>query len=295
MEANEYLRALIRDLPRVVALAILAGLLAFGATLVIPRTFEAEATLLVGPPLDEMTLDFDQVRASESLVGTLVEAATTTPVLANALEDSELTGTVSDLAGHVSARAGSAGNLMVVAGRGASSNDAEEVANAVAHALVTATAPSQGGPGSALIEIAGEQVVELQVAFDRLAQEVDRLSSLSVRSADQDQALLGARDSLLQTSIALIDATSLQASLISEPRLNILEAAAAWEATSSPPVITTIAAGAIIGFVLGAVAILIDQAYRRPSGSRQILDRSGVGCLSRPASRRTKHQSMRSP
>src|SRR3954454_22774983 len=89
----------------IVILAIAAG---FGATFLLPRAYEARATLYVGQSLTDPNLGYNGILASQFLAQTYGRLATTRPLMSGVISDLGLDTTPQNPAGRGRRRRGGA-------------------------------------------------------------------------------------------------------------------------------------------------------------------------------------------
>jgi capsular polysaccharide biosynthesis protein len=152
--ANRTFLELVRAwLPRIILGAVVGGVAATLATIIlVPRTYESTATLLVGASLGSEP-DYDRLTAFQVLARTYAEIATTRPVLERVIADVGVEETPEDLRKRVEARAIRDVNFVTVTARDGDANRAQAIANAVADELLQlASADGSAGSPLALID-----------------------------------------------------------------------------------------------------------------------------------------------
>ena len=81
MDVRRQVAGLRSWLPLLIASAVLAGGLAYLASGLLPKVYEAKSTLLIGQSLSAVNPDFAQLQASQQLSNTYVKLATTRQIL----------------------------------------------------------------------------------------------------------------------------------------------------------------------------------------------------------------------
>jgi len=131
----------------IILVTVIAGVLSFGLASLIPKTYEAQATLLVGqvystsqqsqPP----QINYDSFLASEQLATTLSQLVDTRPFLAKATARLGLTDDLTAMRNRVDAQAAAGSLFITISARAADDASAAKLAEAVADELV-AEAPT---------------------------------------------------------------------------------------------------------------------------------------------------------
>jgi capsular polysaccharide biosynthesis protein len=130
------------------ASCVVAALVAFGVSMMLPKAYESRAAVLVGS-LTETTSD--RLTAYQQLAQTYAELATTTPILLEVILDLDLDETPVDLAERVSVRAPVGQNLVTITATAPSPVDALRLANSVAEQVTRLATPADGSPSLAAI------------------------------------------------------------------------------------------------------------------------------------------------
>ena len=121
--------------PRVwilIASGLVAGAAAFAATGLVAPTFESQATLLVGQSSGAPPVVYEDLLAAQILANTYAELSTTTPVLAAARDEANLSISIEDLRRQVHAEGSRNSPLIVITTIFRDPDEAARVANAIA-------------------------------------------------------------------------------------------------------------------------------------------------------------------
>ena len=153
-------------LPLVVASVVLAGAAAFYVSSLLPKSYEAKATLIVGQSLSGVNPDYTQLLASQSLSRTYAAVATTRPVLGRVIDKLQLGDSVDELAHRVTASAATDGTLLTITGTDSSPDGAAALANAVADELIAASPTVQGQQTDVLQSV--DEYLKVRPRRDRL-------------------------------------------------------------------------------------------------------------------------------
>ena len=127
------------SLPQVAVAVVLAALVAFLASNMLPRVYEARATLLVGQALAPNAPDLDQLLASQRLTQTYAEMVTMRPLMTEVIDDLDLQTTPEQLASRVTSQSSSGSLFLSITVDDSDPAMAATIANHFAAALVEAS------------------------------------------------------------------------------------------------------------------------------------------------------------
>lgn len=136
MDLRRQLEIARRWLPLFVVVALLSGLAGLGVSSLLPRTWEAKATLIVGQSLSTLNPDYSALLVSQRLSTTYASVATTRPVLERVIDKLGLGETPAELLRRVEADAPLNSTLLTIAARDRDAGRAAAIANAVAEELI---------------------------------------------------------------------------------------------------------------------------------------------------------------
>ena len=188
MGVTEHLRVIWRRKWRIFGVAVLLGAIVYLRSDSATDKFEAEAQLLV------TVAGASGGRTAEDLAATYAELALTRPVVAAAVERNEAGGSPSDVADAVDAEATDAG-FLVVRALGASADEAETLAGALAAALVEQVETRQrDARAAAIAPLEAEAAdVERQRASNDLAADAPVRAALLARYQELARGLTAER------------------------------------------------------------------------------------------------------
>jgi polysaccharide biosynthesis transport protein len=269
--------------PLLVASVVLAAGAAFVVSGMLPKVYEAKATLIVGQSLSAVSPDYNQLLVSQRLSATYAAVATTRPVLDTVIGQLRLDVAADDLSKRVRADAPLDSTLLTIVAQDADPVRAAAIANALAEQLIAASPAIQGRQA----EFQASIDADLKAAQDQIKAtqtQVDTLAALPQRTATQDtdlQTLEGRLVSLRSTYATLLSISSGNASNL----LSLIEPAVATPTPVSPrPLLNTLLA-AILGLVVAAgvafTAEYLDDAVKDSEAVQEVAGLSTVGAIAR--------------
>jgi capsular polysaccharide biosynthesis protein len=114
------------------------------SSMVLPKTYEAKTTLIVGQSLSAVNPDYSQLLASQRLSATYAAVATRRPILDAVINQLSLVVTSDELSRNVRADAPLDSTLLTISAQDVEPTRAAAVANALAEQLVAASPAIQG-------------------------------------------------------------------------------------------------------------------------------------------------------
>jgi succinoglycan biosynthesis transport protein ExoP len=278
--------------PLIVVSVLLAAGAAFVASSLLPKAYEAKATLIVGQSLSAVNPDYNQVLVSQRLSTTYATVVTTRPILDAVITRLGL-GVASDaLLQHVRADAPLDSTLLTIAAQDADPARAAAIANALAEQLVAASPAIQGHQAAFQASIDAD----LQATQDQIkaAQaKVEALGELTVRTAAQDADLAtleGRLVSLRSTYATLLSFSSVNASNL----LSVIEPAVAPSSPVSPKPLLNTLLGAILGLLTAAgvvfLAEYLDDRVKDSDTVKEVAGLSTLGTIVRMKSERGRSE-----
>lgn len=235
-----------------VASVLLAGGAAFLVSSALPKTYEASVTLIVGQSLQATSPDYNQLLASQRLSQTYADLATTSPILSRVIDREGLDTTPDDLAKRVSASAPTNSTLVTLTVDDPDQARVAAIANTLADELI-ATSPSVNGRSSAVQSFVDKDLLAIQQQIEDAQAEVQRLSAIAVRTADEEsqlQALQGRLVSLRGTYGTLLQFSSTSGSNL----LTVVNPAVQPIDAASPRVLLNTVLAALAGLLLAVGA-----------------------------------------
>lgn len=235
-----------------VASVLLAGGAAFLVSSALPKTYEASVTLIVGQSLQATSPDYNQLLASQRLSQTYADLATTSPILSRVIDREGLDTTPDDLAKRISASAPTNSTLVTLTVDDPDQARVAAIANTLADELI-ATSPSVNGRSSAVQSFVDKDLLAIQQQIEDAQAEVQRLSAIAVRTADEEsqlQALQGRLVSLRGTYGTLLQFSSTSGSNL----LTVVNPAVQPIDAASPRVLLNTVLAALAGLLLAVGA-----------------------------------------
>lgn len=281
--------------PLLVASVVLAAGAAFVVSSVLPKTYEAKATLIVGQSLSAVNPDYSQVLVSQRLSTTYAAVATKRPMLDAVIQQLDLGVNSDELLKRVRADAPLESTLLTIVAQDADPSRAAAIANALAEQLVAASPAIQGRQA----EFQRSIDADLQGTQDQIKAtqaRVETLTDLADRTAEQDVELGTLEDrlaSLRSTYAILLSFSSGNASNL----LSVVEPAVApTEPVSPRPLLNTLLA-AVLGLLIAAgVAVVskyLDDAIKDSDGVQEVAGLSTLGMIARMKGDRARSEIYR--
>ena len=271
--------AIIRPwLPLLVVSVVLAAGVAFVVSSLLPKTYEARATLIVGQSLVAANPDITQLDVSQRLSTTYAAVATKRPILDAVIKQLGLGVTSDDLARRVSADAPLDSTLLTISAQDGDPARASAIANALAQQLVAAS-PAIQGRGSDSQAFIDSQVNATQTQIEAAQTQVESLNALPERTAAQDAALDNLQSrlaSLRSTLAALLAVSTGDASNL----LTVIEPATAPTEPISPNRFQNTFLGAALALLIAAgVIAAAELLYDGVRDSDTVLEATGLSTL----------------
>jgi capsular polysaccharide biosynthesis protein len=236
----------VRDWFAVLAMGmVLAGVAAFAVSSVLPKTYEASATLLVGQSLTAPNPDYSQLLASQIIAQTYAEIATARPTLDGVISALGLEVTPEELREAVTARAPANSTFVIVTASDSDPARAAAVADAVSQALLDMV--SDAGTG-----VTEEDLTRLDAEIDTVTARIDDLLARDSLTTGQETTLSALRDQVIalraERAEVLAELTG------SSNRLSVIEPATVPDEPVAPRVLLNTAIGAFLGLVIATLA-----------------------------------------
>jgi non-specific protein-tyrosine kinase len=251
------------------ASVILAGGVAYGVSINLPKVYEGKATLIVGQSLTAVNPNTDQLQASQQLSRTYANVATTRPILQKVIDQLGLSVTTEDLSKVITARATADTTFVTITAQDGDPARAAEIANAVAQHLIAAS-PAIQGVQADVQSFIDQDLKATQTEIEQTQAEVTRLTNLPYRTAEQDQQLRTLQDRLatLRSSYS----TLLQYSSNSAANLlTVVEPAVGPPDPVSPRPLLNALLAAVVGLLLAVgIASLAEHLDDRLKTSEEV-------------------------
>lgn len=248
MDLRGQLTVLRRHLLAIVLGTVVAAMAALGVSSVLPKVYQAQATLLVGQSLSAVNPDINQLLASQQVAQTDAQIATARPLLQKVIDQLGLGVTPEELAKQVSADAPQNSSLIHITASDGKADRAAAVANALATQLVAESPAIQGRQGSIYKSI-DDNLRSTQQEIDTTQAEVQALVGVANRTQAQQQQLdlLQARlITLRQTYATLLGFSSNAAPNL----LSVIEPAVTPPSPASPRPLLYTGLAAVLGLLL---------------------------------------------
>jgi polysaccharide biosynthesis transport protein len=271
--------AIIRPwLPLLIVTVLLAGAVAFALSSVLPKTYEAKTTLIVGQSLSVTNPDINALLVSQRLSTTYATIATKRPILDTVVKELGLGGQGSDLAKRVRADAPLDSTLLTISAQDADPARAAAIANTLAAQLIAASPAIQGREADIQASIDAE-VAATQSQIQETEAQVEALSGLAERTPKQDSdldALEGRLVSMRSTLAALLSISSGNASNL----LTVIEPAIAPTDAISPNRLQNTVLAAVLGLlVVTGLIVLLELLYDGVRDSDGVSEATGLSTL----------------
>lgn len=270
-------------LPLLVVSVLLAGGVAFLISSILPKTYEAKASLIVGQSLSAANPDYNQLLVSQRLSSTYASVATKRPILEAVIADLHLADTPITLAERVEADAPLDSTLLTITARDGDPATAAAIANAMAAQLIEESPAIQGQQVDIQSTVDTERkATQAQIASTQA--QIDVLTAIDERDAKQEadlQALTGRLVNLRATLATLLSFSSDNATNL----LTIIEPAEAPLDAVAPNRFQNTFLGAVLGILLvGLIIFVAEYLYdgvRDPDDVRETTGLSTIGTIAR--------------
>jgi uncharacterized protein involved in exopolysaccharide biosynthesis len=246
----------------VIVVSIVFGAAAAIVTTLLPKSYEANTSLLIGISTTGSDPGYQDLLASQLLAQTYAELASTRPIMLAVIEDLGLDQTPQQLAESLRVEASGVNPIVHVWVRGPDPDQVADVANAIARNLTEWVPEDPSGNVDALPELQGTLArIDAQIA---VAQgEVDQLQEQGPEAAPGAlQASLARLASLLSTRASLLQ---LMAGTSSNT-VTVIEPAARPTEPAGSGIALNVAAASLLGALLAAGALFAAFEVRSSSG-----------------------------
>ncbi len=236
-----------------------AGAAAFGISSLLPKTYEAEATLLVGQSLSDPNADYESILTSQQVAQTYAAVGTSRDRLERVIADLSLDTTPEELAASVEVRAPANSTLLVVAAQSSSPSEAAAIANSLAAVLVA-------GEVDEIEDPTAEELVALQVRIDDISADIIALLGEGPLSAAEEARLAQLEEQRNQLRTAY-DVMSEQV-IGSASQVTLVEPASIPTEPVSPRILLNTLLGAVIGLLITTLVVYAFDATERRYDNR---------------------------
>ena len=236
-----------------------AMLISYLASSLLPRVYEARATLYVGQSLSDPDLGYNGILASQFLAQTYAQLANTRPLLSSVITDLRLPMTPEALAPKVTTEVPDQGTLLYVNARDGTAAGAAAIANGIASHL-QALAPSTDSTADASDK---QRLAQLDAAIAGAEKQMLDLLAIDNRSAGQEQQLAAAQDRLSTLSAARSSLVNTLPGL-SPNTLSLVEAAIPPASPIAPSRTLIVAVAAALAIALAITFAYVRDAWGSP-------------------------------
>lgn len=249
-----------------------------------PTDYEASVRLIVGPGVDGLSPDLNDLRAGAQLMSTYSELATTRPILQAVIEDVGLEESPEALARRISVRDNAEAQILSIFVQYEDPVRSAAIANSIANVLLRLSPSGGESPAAVVMGQIRSQAAELEENIVTVEERIRQLESdlQSATTAQEQQLYI---DQLAQERTRLAESRATLATLLNSMldtptnQVKIIEPAIIGYALSqSIPLVVLI--GSAAGLLLSALAVL---AYEYLDDTIKYVDeleeKSGVGVM----------------
>jgi len=289
-----YLNILRRWLWLIIFAAVLAGATAYVVGKLQPHVYEASTRLIVGPGVDGLNPDLNDLRAGGQLMQTYAELATTRPVLEAV--DSELTfaSEFNELESNVSVSVDEETQILKISVRDGDPDKATDIANALASVLLSLSPSGGESPAAILNEQMGNQAAEIEETIIEIERRIELHNGelASAVSADMQRTII---DQISSERARLGDAQATLALLYNSLRntptnqVKIVELAVTGEPVARRlPLVALVAAmaGLVLALVIALAFEYFDDSITTVDELRTVTDIPLLGTITQNGKRR---------
>ena len=285
MELQDLVRFVRTHAGLILTTTLVAAILAGGLSLLLPRTYVAEARLLVGPSLSADVRDYNQLLSAQTLARTYAEAARTNALATRVIERLGLDESPSAFLQRVTVESDRDTSILSISARGDSPEEAATIANAIGEDLIAESGTLQGRDEQILEAITG-QIDGVQRQIATLEEQLNELQAVDEPTAQQAaelQTLQGQIITLRQTLAGLFDSMATG----SASSVAFLDRALPPVGADSPRPLTNLAIGLILGLIggltLAAIRSSLDDRIRGAGDVTAIVGLPLLGVVDRIA------------
>lgn len=262
---QRYLNMIRRWLWVVLLATLIAGGTTYWISLQQPVFYEAQARLIVGPGIDSLNPELNDLRTGGQLLQTYAELATSRPVLQHVVDRLGLNVTTVVLEHGITVRADQETQFLSVKVQDGNPTQAATIANAIADRLVELSPSSPGGSAAQLQERMSDQARRIEDNIASIEGKIVQLEYEFDSTNDITQKRI-ISDELSQQRIRLVDAHATLALLYdslqkaSTNKVRLVEPAIEGEEVSSQTNLKVII-GALAGLILSISVVLVFEFF----------------------------------
>jgi capsular polysaccharide biosynthesis protein len=256
-------------LRRWIWLLVLAGIgsgaVAYVITKQQPPTYEAKARLIVGPGIDSLNPDLNELRTAEQLMRIYADLATTRPVLESVVSDLQLPLSSDALKKMIDVTTNTDTQILGVQVRGGDSAQVITIANKLADKILSLSPAGIGMTNAQLKADVQVQIEELKNTIEQNKETLKQLEARQVVVSDIEEKRL-LFDQLNQVRTRQTDAQRILATLYESyqssntNQIKIIELAVNAEEVDSTLLLTTVMA-TIAGLILTLTLVLVFEFF----------------------------------
>ena len=263
---QQYLSIIKRWFWILIIASLITGTTAYTVAKAQPPVYETSALLIVGPGIDSLSPDLNDLRAAAQLMQSYAEIATTKPILEGIIHELNLSMSPGALARDINIRADETTQILTIRVEGGDAVQVANIANVVATTLVRMSPSGINGSESQLKN-------QVRTQIDKLEQESARIETMIVE-LDKDLQAAGhitekhlIADQISQERNNLADARRTLASLYQSlqgsytNQVKIIEAASIGEPLDSGLSLTVLM-GTIAGLIMGLAIALAFEYFK---------------------------------
>lgn len=278
------IRALVRERYRIVLAALVVTIVtAMTVTLLLAKTYEAQATLIVGNSTGTVTPTLDQTILSQRLSQTYAAVATQRATLQRVIDRLQLDDEPERLMKRVTADAATDSSLVLITARAATSAEAAAIANAVAEDVVRVI-PSITGRDPEIQSFIDRSLRDTQAQMTETQRRADELVAKPELTPAEELLLASLQDRLatLQTSytqlLALASSASANLATLSDPAVPPSQPASPSLGLN---LILATLAGLLIGLALAVAADHFDDSVKSIEQVERLVGLPTLGMIGR--------------
>lgn len=262
----------------VIIAGLLAGVAAFFASNALPKTYEAQARLLVGQALQASNPDVNLFQSATDLAATYAVIGETRQVLERVAAKVGITEPVETLFNQISVKPANDQPFIDIKASAGSADQAAAIANALADELI-AIAPAIGATGDPNAAFAQQDLADTAKQITDTRAEVQSLLAVTNRTPTE-QLRLDVLESRLVSLRASYAALLQNATAAAANRLAVIDAAVPPSEPSAPRVVLNTILAAVLGLLLAiGAAFLLEHVDDRIKSAEQVEEVTGLANL----------------
>ncbi len=273
---------------------ILAVLAAYAVTTLLPKVYEGEARVVVGPGINGQVQDYNQLLSSLQLARTYAEAASTRKMAEEVIDALGLDVMTEDFREALRVETSRETPIVTIA----ADADSPELAAAIANEIATRLVAQSGvisGRDSEVEALVRAQIADLQLAIPETRDQIAALQAIPNPTAGQLALLASSQDRLVSLQATL-------AALLSSPAgsagsVAILDPATEPLEASSPVLVVNLLIALLVGLIIGLLFAIglttLDDSLKTPADIQASLGLPVLGVIGRIRSASLPHPRYR--